>query len=149
MLAAVVHWGTADWLALAHDLGDMGLLKDSTDRSVLATDLQQRLGYAQLGRKEQEKQQAGSVKEGAELDWKGREHQGQRLGYVKHGVELCRELQEHQHPAMQGPGGVESSREAAAGGHVNISFGTFAQVLLVLAVKYRWVRGAVQKRGAR
>jgi hypothetical protein len=41
MMGALLHWALADWQALAHDLGAMGLLKQSTDRAELAADLEQ------------------------------------------------------------------------------------------------------------
>lgn len=40
-MSALMHWALANWLALAHDLGSMGLLKETTDRRELAADLEQ------------------------------------------------------------------------------------------------------------
>lgn len=46
-MAALLHWSQANWLALAADMRQMGLLKPATDLHELAADLQTRFEQLQ------------------------------------------------------------------------------------------------------
>jgi hypothetical protein len=115
MMSALLHWAVADWLALAHDLGNMGLLKQSTDRAQLAADLQQqfdRLYATQNSRDSSSSAASGSQTAPGEAAWPGASHQQQQQQQQQQSVLLSR-----------------------AGA---ISFGDFAGVIAALAVKYRF-----------
>jgi hypothetical protein len=100
----------------------MGLLKESTDRAQLAADLQGRLGHAS---------------QGTGMGRSGQEQQQEVIGYAKQHAKLDKKEQQQQQLEKEGFSGSRSADEGPVGGHVNIRFGRFAQVLLVLAVKYR------------
>jgi hypothetical protein len=125
MMSALLHWAVADWPALAHDLGDMGLLKQSTDRAQLAADLQQQFTrlYADLPVR-QDSSVANYSSSGS-----GKLADSTAAGLQTAAAAAGPGREKHHHHQQQ-----QSALLSRAGA---ISFGDFAGVIAALAVKYR------------
>jgi hypothetical protein len=108
MMSALLHWALADWQALAHDLGAMGLLKQSTSRAELAADLQQHFTSMYAAALADSTDAAAGVQGAA-------------------GAHRVKQQQQQQRQQS-----VLLSKAGA------ISFGDFAGVIAALAVKYRF-----------
>ncbi|KAF6260685.1 ABC1 family-domain-containing protein [Scenedesmus sp. NREL 46B-D3] len=122
MMGALLHWALADWLALAHDLGGMGLLKPSTDRAELAADLEQQFTrlYTAVPAP-QSGYESGSSAQSAAVAAAG----GQAAPAGLAGGQQQQQQQQQQHSLLLSKAGA-------------ISFGDFAGVIAALALKYRF-----------